>query len=825
MTDIAQTLAEWIGVSAWVIKAFGILLVALLLIVMTAAGTHYVTRQLRMTNAKLAANEKRLLEKTAQANSANQAKTDFLANISHEIRTPMTAILGFSELLKSEELSNAEQRECLDTVIRNGKHLLTLINQVLDLTKIESGKLEVEVAQCSPQTLLRDIDQLFAGQAEAKGIGFQVRADDSLPAKIESDPTRLKQALVNLVSNAIKFTNDGSVEVSVSCDYDQQLLTFHVTDTGIGMTQEQTERVFQPFLQADSSTTRKYGGTGLGLSITRQIASLLGGSVEVESRIGKGSTFTLTVPVGEAVADACRGSRTGPNGQSLSGTVTKRPGRVLIVDDGIDNRRLLVHILKRADVEVECADDGRQGVNRTLEAWRNDEPFHLVLMDLQMPSVDGYSATEQLRAEGYPGQIVALTAHALKSDMERCLENGFDGYISKPIGFDAFERTVERARQAEALGYDRVWLPETWGRDAVTVLTSIAHGTEEIGIGTSIMPVYSRSPALIGQTAATLQEVSDGRFRLGLGPSGPVVIENWHGVEFGNPLRRTRETVDIVKEVLAGEPVEGGGQVFFVQRDGNERMRKQPGFLGSPAHLVDDRIEILRAHRTVVLRERIAQVLQPHRRRGETRRDHVVQLFPNPPAFRLADLGDPFFERALLRDVDNREDDAVALPICSPVRSKANLERAAFCVAAFHPRRLFAGEHGLGGLPERRSAERGGERINRVVHLHSKQPLSTRSRPPDVEGGIQEKDDGIGRRGEVLQVVAQPLCSGLSCSFAPLCLLERIPICREERGDGELAAFEKRPNLLRGKRTRVRSPAGNDTAVGDAAGQLDVWRC
>lgn len=383
-----------------------------------------------------------------QAIAASEAKGVFLANISHEIRTPMTAILGFSDVLLDARSSEAEQRDAALTIRRCGRHLLEILNDVLDMSKIEAGRLEVELRSTPIEPLLHDVRSLMTGKCRDKGVSLLVAADGPVPHAILTDPTRLRQGLINLVGNAVKFTESGEVRIQVTCNRESEKIHFAVSDTGIGMSAEQMARLFKPFSQADSSTTRRFGGTGLGLVITKRIAEALGGDVTVTSVPNSGSTFALTVSTG-SLLNARMMSTIEPSIEPGEGTVAERSpsslrGRILVVDDGADNRRLVSLFLRKAGVSVETAENGMEAVDAALEAQHVGSPFDLILMDMQMPVLDGYSATRVLRSKGYKGQIVALTAHALQSEHDKCLAAGCDGYLTKPVDRAALVREVEQ---------------------------------------------------------------------------------------------------------------------------------------------------------------------------------------------------------------------------------------------------------------------------------------------------------------------------------------------------------------------------------------------
>ncbi|NUQ66336.1 MAG: PAS domain S-box protein [Pirellulales bacterium] len=393
----------------------------------------------------------------ALAESATRAKSEFLANMSHEIRTPMTAILGFSEVLLAEPgLDHAPPArvEALKTIQRNGRYLLELINDILDLSKIEAGKLDIERVECDLMHLVREVVRLMQVRADAKGIDLSLEGAGPVPERITTDPTRLRQILINLTGNAIKFTATGGVRLIVRTAVNGGGLPsvrFDVVDTGIGMTPDQQNRLFRPFTQGETSTNRKYGGTGLGLAISKRLAAMLGGDIAVCSTAGKGSTFTVTIDPGP-LQSARMLDDPAPNTVRQDEDRCRPPKqhagpdcRVLLAEDTPDIRRLIAALLKLSGAEVVTAENGEDAVREALAAQQDGHPFDLILMDMQMPVVDGYGATRQLRLAGYAGRIVALTAHAMNGDREKCLEAGCDGYLAKPVDRDRLAALVQES--------------------------------------------------------------------------------------------------------------------------------------------------------------------------------------------------------------------------------------------------------------------------------------------------------------------------------------------------------------------------------------------
>lgn len=397
---------------------------------------------LDVTREKIVQEE--LKEAKRQADNANEAKSAFLANMSHEIRTPLGAILGFSDLLRDKNLSAEDREQFLDTISRNGKAVTRLIDDILDLAKVESGKLEVENVEFAFVDLIQEVIDLFYDQTQNKGIFLELILKDLVPSRICSDPTRLRQILINLIGNAVKFTDKGGVKVVISSEYkanNRIAISLTVIDTGVGIPQEHRDRLFQPFMQADNTTTRKYGGTGLGLVLSSRLASALGGSIALEkfSSTKSGCTFTVNfTATGPSVMQVRTEALNkldlkGPPGKlRLSGV------KILVADDSPDNQLLVRRVLTKNGAQVET-------VNNGLEAFRicMKEHYDLVLMDIHMPEMDGYQATRSLREAGFSKPIIALTAHAMNEERARTREAGCNGHLTKPLNQLELIETIE----------------------------------------------------------------------------------------------------------------------------------------------------------------------------------------------------------------------------------------------------------------------------------------------------------------------------------------------------------------------------------------------
>jgi PAS domain S-box-containing protein len=425
--------------------------------------TNFISTQTDISERKVRESELRRAKEESEL--ANRAKSQFLANMSHEIRTPLNGILGFTELLRvAGGISEAERQDYLQSISTSGRHLLTLINDILDISKIEAGHLLVETVRCSPHQIIAEVVSVLRVPAQEKGVCLDYRWESGVPDSILSDPLQLKQLLMNLLGNAIKFTEQGSVIVvaALNANRDAQLLHIEVRDTGMGIASDKLDMIFEPFAQADSSVTRKHGGTGLGLAISQRIVEALGGELKVESEVGRGSTFSATIATGdlstikilekppqEIIGDVIHQESTT---SSLTGI------NILLVEDGDTNRTLLRVTLSRNGATVATAENGKVALHLAAE-----QEFDVILMDMQMPIMDGYNAARILRDRGFAKPIIALTAHAMKGDREKCEEAGCSGYLTKPINLDTLVQTVRQATTATA-GDSSATQPHASGR-------------------------------------------------------------------------------------------------------------------------------------------------------------------------------------------------------------------------------------------------------------------------------------------------------------------------------------------------------------------------
>jgi len=397
--------------------------------------THLLVRAVRhAAERKKVAEELRVAKEEADA--ANRLKSSFLANMSHEIRTPVAAIVGYTELLRDHVAEgDVVALEYLKTVEQSGQHLVQLINDILDLSKIEASQMSVKPTQCRPAEILEDVLATMSFRVIEKGIALTDHYETKIPETIISDPTRLRQVLLNLIGNAIKFTESGSVAVSVRFLESQRgskKLEFRVKDTGIGIPESRLNDIFKPFSQVDSSYTRDYGGTGLGLSISSQLARLLDGELTVTSQLGIGSVFVFTisceVPDGTPMLQTPKAQSIDSGGSAPRPDGTKLSARIFLVEDRPENQRVIRCQLESDGATVEIADNGAQAIENYAEG-----KFDLIIMDLQMPVMDGFDALAELRKRGTSIPVIALTAQAMAGDKKRCLDAGFDAYLTKPV--------------------------------------------------------------------------------------------------------------------------------------------------------------------------------------------------------------------------------------------------------------------------------------------------------------------------------------------------------------------------------------------------------
>jgi signal transduction histidine kinase/CheY-like chemotaxis protein/HPt (histidine-containing phosphotransfer) domain-containing protein len=427
-----------------------------------------------------------------EAEEANRAKSSFLANMSHEIRTPMNAILGFTELLKRGYVKNEkESLRYLNTIHSSGKNLLELINDILDLSKVESGHLEVEKLKVEPYTTIHEVLQMLKVKADEKGLALSFKADGALPKKIETDPARLRQIAFNLIGNSIKFTEDGSV--TVTCRYQESAagpqLIVDITDTGIGMSEEAVKNIFDPFVQADSTVTRRFGGTGLGLAISRKFAQALGGDITVKSKLGKGSTFSVSLATGDLTGVAfLQPEEVNKLQQEIDTEQSVHwqfpHARVLVVDDGEENRELVKLLLEEAGLSVDEAENGQLAVEKATTG-----EYDVILMDVQMPVMDGFTAAGILRKQGLKIPIIALTANAMKGFEAQCLEAGYSGYMSKPVNIDQLMELMAKllgGRRAKEVKKDA---------DAITAPNVSQDVQDEMKPTADLSPIVSKLPA------------------------------------------------------------------------------------------------------------------------------------------------------------------------------------------------------------------------------------------------------------------------------------------------------------------------------------------
>lgn len=428
---------EKYGTTLWLSILFGVLISLIAWLI-----ARIVARIITQKNEELLINNRKLKEVSVHAIEATRTKSEFLAIMSHEIRTPLTAIIGFAELL-SERSTHIEDRISITkTIIKNGKHLLRIINDILDVSKIEANRMDFEKIYFSPVELISDVEEVIEKQFKVKGIQLSVEYDFPLPNVICNDSLRTKQIILNLCSNALKFTKAGSVYINIRCDVEEEKIFFTVKDSGIGLAEEQEDKIFDAFTQADSSTTRKYGGTGLGLSLSKQFAEKMGGTITVESTQGVGSQFCVSISTGKIdQSQLILGKPELPTKidniiYQYDHSCTVK-GSILIVEDNEDNQQLLSIILSDIGAEITFAENGQEAIDKT-----RGKTYDLILMDIQMPVMGGIEATKILRQSDYTNPIIALTANAMPSDYDMCMEAGCDDFLTKPINKDKLFQAI-----------------------------------------------------------------------------------------------------------------------------------------------------------------------------------------------------------------------------------------------------------------------------------------------------------------------------------------------------------------------------------------------
>lgn len=381
-------------------------------------------------------NADKLVKAQEAAEAANQSKTAFLANMSHEIRTPLASILGFAEMMLDPNQAKDQRERCISTIRRSGQQLLTIINEILDISKVEAGHLELELIPVHIGSLLAELHLLLSVQAQGKGLDLRFQFDSSIPELVITDPNRFRQILLNIIGNAIKFTEKGSISVNISWnkkDQDSSGIRIRVIDNGVGISEAQRKRLFQQFMQADSSTTRKFGGTGLGLALSQKLAQALGGDISLQSsEVGWGSTFLIEIPL-KIVSETAWMEEMPSVHHDEEMPVKIDPAslkgvEVLAVDDSPDNLAILRVFLESAGAKVDFSSNGEEAIKKVTSKY-----YDIVLMDIQMPHMDGYEATKRLRSQGYDRPIIALTAYALKEERNRCLQAGCSDHMTKPI--------------------------------------------------------------------------------------------------------------------------------------------------------------------------------------------------------------------------------------------------------------------------------------------------------------------------------------------------------------------------------------------------------
>lgn len=418
-------------------SVFSALFIVSLAIIISKIVSDYVAKK----NIELVNKNIELKKVSELALEATRTKSAFLATMSHEIRTPLTAIIGFAEMNVHDVIPQENKKRYSESIVRNGKHLLQVINDILDISKLEADRIEFEKEKYSPFKIMQEVEQVLLPQLNKKELFLELSYDYPIPEFIIGDELRFKQVILNLCSNAVKFTESGRINIKTSCDFKAEKLTVEVVDTGIGMTDQQVGKIFEAFTQADSSVTRKYGGTGLGLALTKQFVQKMGGDIEAHSLLGIGSRFVVHIETGNI--STVKTIHSAPSNNLYvpvlehKAVLKQVSGRILLAEDNPDNQQLFKLLLEKAGAEVRIVENGKDAVDTAMS-----ESFDLIFMDMQMPIMDGVEAIRILRSKGYIGAIVSLTANAMKQDREACFAAGCNDYITKPVSENLLYNTV-----------------------------------------------------------------------------------------------------------------------------------------------------------------------------------------------------------------------------------------------------------------------------------------------------------------------------------------------------------------------------------------------